>query len=254
MAVESPSWILVHPLINIRKINRLPGELFKKVSRRMPSSKRRNNQADLRRTHSASAKNCFQARPRSLYGVNYLLMRDVLVTFMYVPLAGGQLRARSTGLTQPRGPQRPGPDALLLSGPVFVRLLARTGGFSDPTRRLLRRRMSSARAGASAQNRQRAQTTPGLGRDFGGSEGLLGWRGRAVELHCALSRSLLGEKLRSFLEEKWRRGSRCRGHFMDITLGDCYAWKTGVEPLFVTNILQSLFLTDDLGLIVYIIY
>ena len=76
-------------MINIRKINRLPGELFKKVSRRTASSKRRNNLGGLRRTHLASAKNCFQAPLRSLYGVNYLLMRDVLVTFMYVPLAGG---------------------------------------------------------------------------------------------------------------------------------------------------------------------
>ena len=52
-----------------------------------------NNPTDLRNTHSSSAKNCFQAGPRSLYGVNYLLMRDVLVTFMYVLLAGGRLRA-----------------------------------------------------------------------------------------------------------------------------------------------------------------
>ena len=52
-----------------------------------------NNPTTQRNTHSSSAKNCFQAGPRSLYGVNYLLMRDVLVTFMYVLLAGGRLRA-----------------------------------------------------------------------------------------------------------------------------------------------------------------
>ena len=102
MAVQAPSWILVHPVINIRKINRLPVELFKKVSRQTGRSKRRNNQAELSRTHSSSAKNCFQAPPRSLYGVNYLLMRDVLVTFMYVQLAGGRLSARSADAASPR--------------------------------------------------------------------------------------------------------------------------------------------------------
>ena len=102
MAEWAPSWNLVQPVINIPKINRAPAKLFEKVSRGSTISKGRNNPPDLRHTHSASAKNCFQAPPRSLYGVNYLLMRDVLVTFMYVQLAGGRLSARSADAASPR--------------------------------------------------------------------------------------------------------------------------------------------------------
>ena len=160
MAERAPSWNLVQPVINIPKINRAPAKLFEKVSRGSTISKGRNNPPDLRHTHSASAKNCFQAPPRSLYGVNYLLMRDVLVTFMYVQLAGGRLSARP--LTQPR------------RAPVFVRLVARTAGFSDPTRRLLpRRRMSSARPASAQQTRcsdhPRVGEHPGLSPVLDGS-------------------------------------------------------------------------------------
>ena len=213
----------------------------------MSNPKLVNNPTDLRNTHSSSAKNCFQAGPRSLYGVNYLLMRDVLVTFMYVLLAGGRLRALLGDADSP---------ALFVhhhgTAPRHgTRTIHGTARFFDPTRLSRpRRRMPRARTARAHFERNSAQTTSLAG--FEGSEGC--FRVLAVEVRRGLSRILLTEKLRSFLQEKWRRGSRCRGHFMDITLGDCYAWKTGVEPLFVTNILQSLFLTGDLGSIVYIIY
>ena len=157
MAVQAPSWILVHPVINIRKINRLPVELFKKVSRQTKRGKRRNNRADLSRTHLSSAKNCFQAPPRSLCGVNYLLMRDVLVTFMYVLLAGGNCARSQCDAASQSGPHRPGPPAVF-----FVWLLARAG--PALLTRLVAACLDDAcpvrGPSASAQNRQPAQTTP----------------------------------------------------------------------------------------------
>lgn len=88
--------------------------------------------------------------------------------------------------------------------------------FFDPARPSRpRRRMSGARTARAHFERNSAQTTNLAG--FEGSEGC--FRVLAVEVRRGLSRILLTEKLRSFLQEKWRRGSRCRGHFMDITLG-----------------------------------
>ena len=116
---------------------------------------------------------------------------------MYVPLAGGQLRARSTGLTQPRGPQpaRPG------RAPAVRPCLCPASGAD---RRLFWPDTSAAATTTHVQCVGCVCAEPacsdhrGVGRAFEGSEG---WFGR-VELRRALSRSLLGEKLRSFLPRK----------------------------------------------------
>ena len=144
-------------------------------------------------------------------------------------------------VTQPgSGPHRTGTAA------VFVWLLARTGGFSDPTRRLLRRRMSSARPASAQQTR--CSDHPRLGENPGLSPVL---DGRAVELRRALSRRLLGEKLRSFPKEKWRLGSRCRRHFMDITLslGVLLGWETSSEGETI-----SFYFSEGLMLIIEKVY
>ena len=93
--------------------------------------------------------------------------------------------------------------------------------FFDPARPSRpRRRMSGARTARAHFERNSAQTTKLAG--FEGSEGC--FRVLAVEVRRGLSRILLTEKLRSFLQEKWRRGSRCRERaFHGHNSGDCWA-------------------------------
>ena len=93
--------------------------------------------------------------------------------------------------------------------------------FFDPARPSRpRRRMSGARTAPAHFERNSAPTTKLAG--FEGSEGC--FRVLAVEVRRGLSRILLTEKLRSFLQEKWRRGSRCRERaFHGHNSGDCWA-------------------------------
>ena len=82
---------------------------------------------------------------------------------------------------------------------------------------------------------QRAQTTNLAG--FEGSEGC--FRVLAVEVRRGLSRILLTEKLRSFLQEKWRRGSRCRERaFHGHNSGDCWAAQHSPGFIFLSHELR----------------
>ena len=128
----------------------------------MSKQKPVNNPADLRNTHSSSAKNCFQAGPRSLYGVNYLLMRDVLVTFMYVLLAGGRLRALLGDADSPALFVHHHGTARHQDG---TRTIYGTARFFDPARPSRpRRRMSRARTARAhfERNSLRPPTWPAL--------------------------------------------------------------------------------------------
>ena len=80
-----PSWNLGLPVINIRKINSAVCKLFKKVCRLLESTFWLKLTPKFPITVLPFSKNCFQVPTLSIYGVNYLLMSDVLVTFMYVP-------------------------------------------------------------------------------------------------------------------------------------------------------------------------
>ena len=104
-----------------------------------------------------------------------------------------------------------------------TRTIHGTARFFDPARPSRpRRRMSGAPTARAhfERNELRTQTTSLAG--FEGSEGC--FRVLAVEVRRGLSRILLTEKLRSFLQENWRRGSRCRERaFHGHNSGDCWA-------------------------------
>ena len=108
--------------------------------------------------------------------------------------------------------------------------------FFDPARPSRpRRRMSGARTARAHFERNSAQTTNLAG--FSGSEGC--FRVLAVEVRRGLSRILLTEKLRSFLQEKWRRGSRCRERaFHGHNSGDCWAAQHSPGFRFLSHIFR----------------